>query len=115
MTTVSERDEIAQALDALRGSAAHQTEISCLGSEIRRAASAGASWHQIVEAIGVDRTEAWEQLRQDVGSAIERNALSSEALSEAEAMEIAVAEVKAVRAERAQRKTRPRRRSGLSI
>ena len=101
MKTVSERDEIAEALANLRDSAVHQTEISCLGLEIRSAASAGASWHQIVEAIGIDRTDAWEQLRQDVGSAIEQNALSSEALSEAEAMEIAVAEVKAVRAERA--------------
>lgn len=101
MKTVSERDEITQALDALRDSAVHQTEISCLGPEIRRAASAGASWHQIVEAIGIDRTEAWEQLSQDVGSLMEQNALSSEALSEAEAMEMAVAEVQAVRAERA--------------
>ena len=103
MTTVSERDEIAPALDALRDSAVLQTEISCLGPEIRRAASAGASWHQIVEAIDIDRTDAWEQLRQDVGSAIEQAARSSGALSEAEAMEIAVAEVKVVRAKRAPR------------
>lgn len=101
MKTVSERDEIAPALDALRDSAVHQAEFSSLGPEIRRAASAGASWHQIVKAIGIDRTQAWEQLCQDVGSAVARNALSSGALSEAEAMEIAVAEVKAVRAERA--------------
>lgn len=101
MTTVSERDEIAQALGALRDSAVLQTEISCLEPEIRSAASAGASWRQIVEAIGIERTQAWEQLCQDVCSAVARNALSSGALSEAEAMEIAVAEVKAVRAERA--------------
>ncbi len=85
---------------ALRDSAVRQTEISCLDAEIRRAASVGASWHQIVEAIGVDRADAWEQLRQDVGSAIEQNALSSDALSEAEAMEMAAAEVEAIRAER---------------
>ena len=115
MTTVGERNEVAQALAALQDSASRQAEISCLGPEIRRAASAGASWHQIAEAIGTDRTAAWEQLRRDVGSAIEQNALSSEALSEAEAMEIAVAETKAVRAERAERRARPRRRSGLSI
>ena len=115
MTTVSERDEITQALAALRDSASRQTEISCLGPEIRLAASAGASWYQIAKAIGSDRPEAWERLGQDVRSVMLRNASSAGALSEAEAMELAVAETKAVRAERVQSLPGREQHSGRSI
>ena len=94
-------DEASHALAALRGAALRQDSIDCLGPEIRRAASTGASWHHIAAAIGVERTAAWEQVRQGVSSAIEQNACTDGALADPQAMQIAVAETKAVRAERA--------------
>lgn len=116
MAIESKRDGITEALDALREAASHDdVRISSLHPEVDRAVAVGASWNQIAEAIGFKRQEAWEQLRQDVNAAMRRNAARNADLSEAEVMELAVAETKAVRAERAQRRSRPSRRSGLSI
>lgn len=116
MAIESRRDEDIEALDALREAASHgDVRISSLDKEIDRAVAAGASWHRIATAIGIEREEAWEQLRQDVSTAMQRNAARNADLSEAQVMELAVAETKAVRAERAQRRSRPSRRSGLSI
>lgn len=116
MAIESRRDEITDALDALRESASHDdVRISNLHKEADRAVATGATWNQVAEAIGIEREEAWEQLRQDVSAAMQRNAVRNADLSEAEVMELAVAEIKAVRAERAQRRSRPSRRSGLSI
>lgn len=98
-----ESDEASRALAALRDAALRQDGIDCLGPEIRRAASTGASWHHIAAAIGIERTAAWEQVRRSVNSAIEQNARSDGVLADAQAMQIAVAETKAVRAERARR------------
>ena len=114
MATVNAHDEITQALADLRDSMSHRAEISCLGPEIERAVAAGASWDQVVTAIGREQDEAWEQLRHDVRSAILRNASSSDALPEAQAMELAVAETKAVRKEHARERSRRSRRSGSS-
>lgn len=112
----SRRDECIEALDALRKAASQDdVRISSLHEEVDRAVAAGASWNQVAKAIGVEREDAWEQLRQDVSAAMRRNAARNADLSEAEAMELAVAETKAVRAERAQRRSRQSRRSGLSI
>jgi len=112
----SRRDECIEALDALREAASQDdVRISSLHEEVDRAVAAGASWNQVAKAIGIEREEAWEQLRQDVSAAMRRNAARNADLSEADAMELAVAETKAVRAERAQRRSRQSRRSGLSI
>ena len=98
-----ESDEASRALAALRDAAPRQDGIDCLGPEIRRAASTGASWHRIAAAIGLERTAAWERVRQSVNSAVIQNVRSDGVLTDAQAMELAVAETKAVRAERARR------------
>lgn len=110
MAIESRQVGVIEALDALRESASHDdARISSFDEEVERAVAAGASWDAIVAAIGTERVGAWEQLGQDVCAAMLRNASSADAPSEAEAMELAIAETKAVRKEHARARSLPSR------
>ena len=68
-----------------------------LYSEARRA---GATWDQIGDALGMSRQGAWEYFAKRAQDRLAESAALSEDLSEDEAMQLAVEEVRAVRRER---------------
>jgi len=106
MTVVSliTSDELpAEPLDALRQVARSEVELDELRwAQIAAARDAGASWADIGEALGVSRQSAWEYFTRRLRDDIAANADASD-LSEEEAMELAVEEVRAVRRDRARR------------
>ena len=80
--------------------------------QVRRAVAAGASLEQAAAALGLDEAEAWERLTRSLRAALRRNAIVNADLSDAEALELAVAETKAARQERGEAS---RQRSGPSV
>lgn len=88
-------------LVALRVLAEWEAEIDRIRRDrVRAARFAGASWQQIGDALGVSRQSAWESYTADVKTMLSRNVEANESLDEAEAMEIAVDEVRSVRRRR---------------
>jgi hypothetical protein len=85
-------------LNALRELAEGEAELDRLRRvAVRRARAAGVTWDQIGEALGMTRQSAWEYFSRDVRGALARNADANTDLDEAEALELAVKEVRAVR------------------
>jgi predicted transcriptional regulator len=85
-------------LDALRELAQGEAELDRLRrASMTAARAAGATWEQIGEALGMTRQSAWEYFSRDARSALARNVAKNEELTEEEAMDAAVAEVRAVR------------------
>lgn len=87
-------------LEALRQVARSEAELDELRwNQIAAARDAGASWAEIGEALGVSRQSAWEyftrRLREDLAANVARSDLSED-----EAMELAVDEVRSVRHDR---------------
>lgn len=87
-------------LEALRQVARSELELDELRwNQIAAARDAGASWAEIGEALGVSRQSAWEyftrRLRDDLAANVARSDLSED-----EAMELAVEEVRSVRRDR---------------
>jgi len=84
------------------------SRISSLKSEVdslehqsvARAREAGVSWQEIADALGVSRQAAWERFTRSAREAMAATAQANADLSDDEAMQIAVAEVKAVRGRR---------------
>lgn len=84
-------------LDALQQLARSETEIDRLRDRlVADARRAGASWTEIGKALGVSRQAAWEFFSKRAVERLEANARAS-GLSEDEAMQLAVEEVRAVR------------------
>ncbi len=84
-------------LDALREVSRSEAELDELRwNQIAAARDAGASWAAIGEALGVSRQSAWEYFTRRVSDGLAANVENSE-LSEDEAMQLAVEEVRAVR------------------
>ena len=84
-------------LDALREVSRSEAELDELRwNQIAAARDAGASWAAIGEALGVSRQSAWEYFTRRVSDGLATNVENSE-LSEDEAMQLAVEEVRAVR------------------
>lgn len=69
-------------------------------SYVQAARAKGVSWEQIGEALAMTKQGAWEYFTRDARSALQRNVDRNVELGEEEDMEIAVAEVKAVRRQR---------------
>ena len=90
------RDPLA-ALRELVDSEAHLDRIR--RDQIEVALSEGASWREVGDALGVSGQEALEYYCADVWRRLEANAARNADISDDEAMEIAVAEVRAVRRE----------------
>ena len=87
-------------LDALREVSRSEAELDDLRwNQIAAARDAGASWAAIGEALGVSRQSAWEYFTRRVSAQLAANVENSD-LSEDEAMELAVEEVRAVRRSR---------------
>ncbi len=90
-------------LEALREVSRSEFELDELRwNQIAAARDAGASWAAIGEALGVSRQSAWEYFTRRASAALAVNAAENSDLSEGEAMELAVEEVKAVRRSRRQ-------------
>lgn len=85
------------ALRELVSSEAHLDRIR--RDQIEAALAEGASWDEVGDALGVSGQEALEYYCADVWRRLEANAARNSDISDDEAMEIAVAEVRAVRRE----------------
>lgn len=85
------------ALRELTASEAHLDRIRL--DRIAAAVAGGASWDEVGDALGVSGQDALERYRADVGRWLEVNASRNSEVSDDDAMEIAVAEVRAVRRE----------------
>ena len=87
-------------LDALREVSRSEVQLDELRwNQIAAARDAGASWAAIGEALGVSRQSAWEYFTRRVSIELAANVENSD-LSDEEAMDLAVKEVRAVRRSR---------------
>jgi len=85
-------------LDALREVSRSEVELDELRwAQIVAARDAGASWAAIGEALGVSRQSAWEYFTRRASGALAESVARNADLSEGEAMDLAVEEVRAVR------------------
>ena len=88
-------------LEALRFVAASESELDRIRrAQVGAARAAGASWQQIGDALGISRQSAWEAFTDSAREAVAANVEANDSLSEDEAMDIAVDEVRAVRRSR---------------
>ena len=65
--------------------------------QVIAARTAGASWQQIGDALGVSRQSAWEAFSAATRDALAVNVHANSALAEQDALDLAVEEVRAVR------------------
>ena len=87
----------AEPLDALREVSRSEVQLDELRwNQIASAREAGASWAAIGEALGVSRQSAWEYFTRRVSTDLAANVESLD-LSDDEAMDLAVEEVRTVR------------------
>lgn len=88
-------------LDALREVSRSEVELDELRwNQIAAARDAGASWAAIGEALGVSRQSAWEYFTRRVSAELGASVAENADLSDEEAMDLAVEEVRAVRRSR---------------
>ena len=91
----------ADPLDALRELVRCKDKIERLCRErIKEARSAGASWEQVGEVLGMTEQSAWEYFTRNARAVIAGTAEENEALGEDDAVKLAVEEVRAVRRRR---------------
>ena len=95
-------DELpADPLDALRALARTEAELDELRrKQVAAARAAGATWEQVGEALGISRQSAWEYYAARTRAEFAANAAANTKLSEDDAMDLAVEEVRAVRRRR---------------
>lgn len=85
-------------IEALQELARTVTECDSLKREqVAAARAAGATWEAIGDALGITRQSAWAFHSAEIRSDLAANAARNSDLSEEEALEIAVEEVRAVR------------------
>jgi len=88
-------------LDALRELARTEAELDDIRRhQVAEARRAGATWDQIGDALGTSRQGAWEYFAKRAQDRLAESAAANADLSEEEAMELAVEEMRAVRRER---------------
>lgn len=88
-------------LDALRELSRRESELGRLRrAAIEMARAAGATWEEVGAALGVSRQAAWEYYSRTARARLEHSAAQRPELSDDEAMELAVEEVKAARRDR---------------
>lgn len=68
--------------------------------QVIAARAAGASWQQIGDALGVTRQSAWESFTAETRAALSSKVDANSTLAEADAIDLAVEEVRAVRRRR---------------
>ena len=100
MTQIDAKALPADPLEALRELAQWEDELERLRlAAVEAARERGASWEQIGAALGMSRQAVWEFYTRQVRDDLARSAAASE-LSEKEAMDLAVDEVRAARRRR---------------
>ena len=88
-------------LVALRVLADSEAEIDRIRRDrVRAARTAGASWQQIGDALGISRQSAWQNYTAEVRTTLSRNVDMNESLDETGATDLAVEEVRSVRRRR---------------
>lgn len=101
MSVVSVDALPADPLAALRELTRGEAELEAVRrAKVEAARDAGASWEQVGEALGVSRQSAWEYYSSAVRSKLASSVEANADLSEADAMDLAVDEVRAVRRRR---------------
>lgn len=91
----------ADPLEALREIARSEPELERLRRDkVLAARAAGATWEQVGDALGVSRQSAWEYFTAQIREELAENASANAELSEVEAMQMAVDEVRSVRRRR---------------
>jgi len=104
MSVVSADTLPADPLAALRELTRSEAELEALRRAMVEAARAcGASWEQVGEALGVSRQSAWEHYSSSIRSKLTVTVDANGDLSEADAMDLAVDEVRSVRRRRRDR------------
>ena len=89
-------------LSALRVLTERELELERIRrKQVIAARSAGASWQQIGDALGVTRQSAWESFTAESRAALSANVDANNTLAEDDAVDLAVEEVRAVRRRRA--------------
>ena len=100
MDTIAFDQLPADPLDALRALARFDTELSRLRLDtIEAARRAGATWDQVGAALGTSRQAAWEYYTRSVRARLDASTATSD-LSDQEAEQLAIDEVKAARRQR---------------
>jgi hypothetical protein len=101
VTTMTGAALPADPLEALRELAKYDNELQRLRrATVRAARTAGASWEHIGAALGMTRQSAWEHYAGDVWDDVAASVADPSELSDADALPLAVDEVKAVRRSR---------------
>ena len=91
----------ADPLEALRELARSEPELERLRRDkVLAARASGATWEQVGNALGVSRQSAWEYFTARVREDLAANVTANAELSEVEAMQMAVDEVRSVRRRR---------------
>lgn len=101
MSVVSVDSLPADPLAALRELTRGEAELEAVRrATVAAARDAGASWEQVGEALGISRQSAWEYYSSAVRSKLAANVDANSELSEVDAMDLAVDEVRAARRRR---------------
>jgi len=88
-------------LDALRELARRESELGVLRrATIEAAREAGATWEQVGAALGMSRQAAWEYYSRSVRAKLADSAVEAAEMSDDEAMDLSVEEVRAARRDR---------------
>ena len=91
----------ADPLEALRELARSEPEMDRLRREkVIAARAAGATWEQVGNALGVSRQSAWEYFTARIRADLSDNARANTQLSEQDATQLAIEEVRSVRRRR---------------
>lgn len=90
-------------LEALRELANGEAELDRLRMDrVQAARERGASWEEIGAALGMSKQSAWEYFTRRTRAEISANAARNQGVTEADAMSLAVGEVRQVRRRRSQ-------------
>ncbi len=88
----------ADPIEALRELASSELELERLRRDrVLAARAAGSTWEQVGKALGMSRQSAWEYFTARIREQLEDNANANTELSEHEAMQMVVVEVRSVR------------------
>ena len=88
-------------LDALRELARRESELGVLRrAAIEAAREAGATWEQVGAALGMSRQAAWEYYSRSVRAKLAASAVEAAEMSDDEAMDLSVEELRAARRDR---------------
>ena len=88
-------------LDALRELARRESEIGLLRrAAIEAAREGGATWEQVGAALGMSRQAAWEYYARSVRAKLAETAVEAAEMSDDEAMDLSVEDVRAARRDR---------------